>query len=303
MPLSDLGRLVTLAALWGGSFAFIRVAAPVVGPLWLAESRVALAFLILLALALSRGGVPAWRQRWRDFLVIGIVNSALPFAFFCFAGQYIAASTAAILNATSPFFGALVAALWLKDPLPAIKIVGMALGLTGVVLLVGWRPEPLTGLALAAVLACLAASLCYGIASVYAKARMAGVPSFSTALYSQLAAALVLAPVLPLAPISGPITPTVAASIVALATGSTAIAYLLYFRLIASIGPARALSVTFLIPLFGVLWGYLFLSEPLTINMLIGGSLIVGGTWLAMRATGTSHHAPRAASLSNPDPS
>jgi drug/metabolite transporter (DMT)-like permease len=301
MPLSDLARLVTLAALWGGSFAFIRVAVPAVGPLWLAECRVFLAFVILLALALARGGVPAWRERWRDFLVIGIVNSALPFALFCFAGQYVAASTAAILNATSPFFGALAAAIWLKDPLPATKIAGMSLGLVGVVLLVGWRPEPLTGLALVAVFACLGASLCYGLASVYAKARMTGVPSFSTALYSQFAAAAVLAPALPFAPMQGPITATVAASVVALAVGSTAVAYLLYFKLIANIGPARALSVTFLIPLFGVLWGYLFLGEPLTINMLMGGSMILGGTWLAMRAAGASNHAPRTASLSNRD--
>jgi drug/metabolite transporter (DMT)-like permease len=285
MSAADLARLIALAALWGGSFAFIRVAAPVVGPLWLAESRVALAFLILTVLALSRGKLPAWRERWRDFLVVGIVNSALPFALFCFAGQYIAASTAAILNATSPFFGALAAALWLKDPLPASKLAGMALGLGGVVLLAGWRPEPLTGFALTAVFACLAASLCYGIASVYAKARMTGVPSFSTALYSQLAAAVVLAPALPFAPAHGPITVTVAASVLALALGSTAVAYLLYFKLIANIGPARALTVTFLIPIFGVLWGYLFLGEPLTINMLLGGSLILGGTWLAMRVT------------------
>ncbi len=301
MPLSDLARLVTLAALWGGSFAFIRVAVPAVGPLWLAECRVFLAFVILLALALARGGVPAWRERWRDFLIIGIVNSALPFALFCFAGQYVAASTAAILNATSPFFGALAAAIWLKDPLPATKIAGMSLGLVGVVLLVGWRPEPLTGLALVAVFACLGASLCYGLASVYAKARMTGVPSFSTALYSQFAAAAVLTPALPFAPMQGPITATVAASVVALAVGSTAVAYLLYFKLIANIGPARALSVTFLIPLFGVLWGYLFLGEPLTINMLMGGSMILGGTWLAMRAAGASNHAPRTASLSNRD--
>jgi drug/metabolite transporter (DMT)-like permease len=159
----------------------------------------------------------------------------------------------------------------------------MALGLAGVVLLVGWRPEPITGLAFTAVFACLAAAMCYGIASVYAKVRMTGVPSFSTALYSQLAAAIVLAPTLAFAPMNGPITPIVAANVFALAVGSTAIAYLLYFKLIANIGPARALSVTFLIPLFGVLWGYLFLREPLTINMLLGGSLILGGTWLAMR--------------------
>ncbi|HEV2039076.1 MAG TPA: DMT family transporter [Casimicrobiaceae bacterium] len=285
MSPADLARLLALAALWGGSFVFIRVAVPVVGPLWLAESRVALAFVVLLLLAMSRGNVPALRERWRDFLVIGVVQSALPFALFCFAGQYVAASTAAILNATSPFFGALAAALWLKDPLPMSKLLGMALGLAGVVLLVGWRAEPLTGLALAAVFACLAAALCYGLASVYAKARMTGVPSVSTALYSQLAAAVVLAPALPFASMHGPMTATVAANVLALAVGSTAIAFLLYFKLIANIGPARALSVTFLIPLFGVLWGYLFLGEPLTVNMLTGGSLILGGTWLAMRGT------------------
>jgi drug/metabolite transporter (DMT)-like permease len=283
MSPADLARLIALAALWGGSFAFIRVAAPVIGPLWLAESRVALAFVILIAIALSRGKVPAWRERWRDFLVVGIVNSALPFALFCFAGQYIAASTAAILNATSPFFGALAAAAWLKDPLPASKLAGMALGLSGVVLLVGWRPEPPTGLALVAVFACLGASMCYGVASVYAKVRMTGVPSFATALYSQLAAAAVLAPALPFAPVQGPITAVVAANVLALAVGSTAVAYLLYFKLIANLGPARALTVTFLIPLFGVLWGFLFLGEPLTINMLLGGLLILGGTWLAVQ--------------------
>jgi drug/metabolite transporter (DMT)-like permease len=300
MSPADLARLIALAALWGGSFAFIRVAAPVIGPLWLAESRVALAFVILIAIALSRGEVPAWRERWRDFLVVGIVNSALPFALFCFAGQYIAASTAAILNATSPFFGALAAAVWLKDPLPASKLAGMALGLGGVVLLVGWRPEPPTGLALVAVFACLAASLCYGVASVYAKVRMTGVPSFATALYSQLAASVVLAPALPFAPVKGPITAVVAANVIALAVGSTAVAYLLYFKLIANLGPARALTVTFLIPLFGVLWGFLFLGEPLTINMLLGGSLILGGTWLAVRVRAPSESA-RKNSLSTRD--
>jgi drug/metabolite transporter (DMT)-like permease len=288
MSRADVARLIALGALWGGSFVFIRVAVPVVGPLWLAESRVGIAFLVLIVLALSRGKVPPLRERWRDFMIIGVVNSALPFTLFCFAGQYVAASTAAILNATSPFFGAIGATLWLREPLPASKLAGMALGLAGVVLLVGWHPEPLTGLPLVAVLACLVAASCYGIASVYAKARMAGVPSFSTALYSQLAAAVVLAPALPLAPVQGQMTATVAANILGLAVGSTAIAYLLYFKLITNIGPARALTVTFLNPLFGVLWAYLFLGESLTLNMLVGGSLILIGTWLAIRvAVGT----------------
>jgi len=283
MPAADIARLLVLAALWGGSFTFMRFAVPAMGPLWLAASRVSLAFLALFAYALLRGKVPAVRTHWRDFLMIGVVNSALPFALFCFAEQYVGGSTAAVLNATSPFFATIVAALWLREPITAAKVAGMLLGLGGVGTLVGWQPAPLTGNVALAVVACLAAALCYGIASVYAKVRMAGVPSFATALYSQLAAALVLAPALPLVPLPSDVSPQVAANVVALALASTAIAYLLYFRLIANIGPARALTVTFLIPLFGVLWGWAFLGETIGAGMLAGCALILLGTWLALR--------------------
>jgi drug/metabolite transporter (DMT)-like permease len=279
----DVVRLLLLAGLWGGSFAFMRVAAPALGALWLAFARVALAFAALFVLALARRAVPPFLAHWRGYAVIGVVNSALPFALFCFAEQYISASIAAILNATSPFFAAIVAALWLKDALTLRKLAGMALGLAGVALLVGWQSEPLSGTPLLATLACLAAALCYGVASVYAKRYMGGVPSAAVALYSQLTAAIVLAPTLLFVPPPGPPTPLVTANVLALALASTALAYLLYFRLIATIGPARALTVTFLIPLFGVLWGYLFLGEPLTANTLVGCALILGGTWIAAR--------------------
>jgi len=111
------------------------------------------------------------------------------------------------------------------------------------------------------------------------------VPSFAIALYSQMAAAIVLAPALPLAPPQGPLTPLVAANVLALALASTAFAYLLYFRLIATIGPARALTVTFLIPLFGVLWGFVFLGEAVGVNTILGCALILTGTWLAVRGS------------------
>jgi drug/metabolite transporter (DMT)-like permease len=176
-----------------------------------------------------------------------------------------------------------VAVLWLKEALTLRKLGGMALGLTGVVLLVGWQAHALAGTTLLATLACLGAALCYGIASVYAKRRMTTIPSSAVALYSQLAAAAVLAPALLFVPAPGPLTPLVIANALALALASTAFAYLLYFRLIATIGPARALTVTFLIPLFGVVWGFLFLGEPLTANMLSGCALIVAGTWVAVR--------------------
>jgi drug/metabolite transporter (DMT)-like permease len=283
MSAGDVVRLLALAALWGGSFVFMRVAVPALGPIWLTESRVTLAFAALFAIALIRRHVPSFRAHGRDFLALGVVNSALPFALFCFAEQYVSASTASILNATSPFFGAVVGAAWRLEPLGGSQLAGMALGLAGVVLLVGWQAEPLSAPMLVAVLACLAAALCYGFASVYAKARMRAVRSFDIALYSQLGAAIVLVPALPFVPPPGVPTPVVAGNVLALALASTAVAYLLYFRLIADIGPARALTVTFLIPLFGVLWGFLFLGEPLAVNTLAGCALILAGTWLAVR--------------------
>ncbi len=283
MPTRSLVLLMTLAALWGGSFVFMRYAVPAMGPVPLAFVRVALAALVLFALTAARRNVPDLRSQWRGFGIVGLVNSALPFVLFCFAEQTIGASTAGILNATSPFFGAIAAAIWLGEPLTARKIGGMALGLAGVALLVGLHPEALTRETVLAIAACLAAALCYGLGGVYAKKRMQGVPSFALACGSQLAAAIILAPVMPFTSIPGPVTSWVVFNVVALAVASTAIAYLIYFRLIADIGPSQALTVTFLIPLFGALWGYLFLGEAITANMLTGGALIIAGTVLALR--------------------
>ena len=282
MPAKSLALLIALAALWGGSFVFMRYAVPAMGPVPLTFVRVTLAALVLFALAAARRNLPDLRSRWRGLAVVGLVNSALPFVLFCFAEQTLAASTAGILTATSPLFGAIAAAIWLGEPLTLRKIRGMTLGLTGVALLVGLQPEPLTFATGFAVAACLTAALCYGLAGVYAKKRMHGMPSAALACGSQLSAAIILIPVLPFASVPGPVTSWVVFNVVALAVASTAIAYLIYFRLIADIGPSRALTVTFLIPLFGVLWGYLFLGEAITANMLAGGALIVAGTALAL---------------------
>lgn len=287
MAPSDIARLLVLAGLWGGSFVFIRVAVLEMPPLWLAFARVALAFVALLLVGAAQRSVPSFRSHWREYLVIGAVNSALPFALYAFAEQYVTASTAAILNATSPFFSALVAAVWLKEPLTLRQLAGMALGFGGVVWLVGWDSAGTSGVVLLAFAACLAAALCYAIGGVYTKVRMSGVPSTAIALHSQLAAAVVLA-----APAAGTPMPTpsalVIANVLALAIASTAYAYRLYFRLIANVGPTRALTVTFLIPLFGVLWGVMFLGEPLSSGMVFGGFLILAGTWVTTRRSSAS---------------
>jgi drug/metabolite transporter (DMT)-like permease len=283
MPLRSLALLVILAALWGGSFVFMRVAVPALGPIVLAFARVTLAALALLALAFWQRRVPDFRAHWRKFAVVGIVNSALPFVLFSYAAQHLTASVSAILNATSPFFGAIAAAIWLHEALTWRGIAGMGLGLAGVVVLVGWHPETITSDTALAIAACLAAAICYGLAGTYAKRKLSGVPSFAIACASQLAAAIALAPALPFTTVAGPVSWLVIANVVTLALVSTAIAYLIFFKLIADLGPARALTVTFLIPLFGVLWGFLFLDEALTLNMLTGGALIVAGTALALR--------------------
>jgi drug/metabolite transporter (DMT)-like permease len=272
-----------LAALWGGSFVFMRVAVPAMGPVPLSFARVALAAVILLAIACAQGKSLELRARWRSYVVVGLVNCALPFVLYSYAEQFITASTAAVLNATTPFFVAIAAAIWLHEALTPRKLIGMLIGLLGVALLVGWHPEGMSRDVLLGNAAGLGAALCYGLASVYVKRRMSGVSSLPLAAGSQLLAALWLLPVLPMSVVPGPVSLLVALNVLALAIGSTVVAYIIYFKLIADVGPSRALTVTFLIPLFGVLWGFLFLDETLTLPMLAGAALIVAGTAIAVR--------------------
>ena len=284
MPLQAAALLVLLAALWGGSFVFMRVAVPALGAVPLAYVRVSIAAVVLLVIAFAQRRIPPFRTRWRQLAVVGVVNSAIPFSFFCYAEQYISASAGAVLNATSPFFAVLAGAVFLAQPATRAKLAGIALGMVGVVVLVGLRPGATSDQVLLAVAACLVASICYALAGVYTKRALSDVPSHAIACASQVFAALALMPLLPLTTIPGPLTGLVVINVLGLAIGSTAIAYLIYFKLIADVGPQRALTVTFLIPLFGVLWGALFLGEPLTSNLMIGGALVVAGTIVTVRS-------------------
>ena len=284
MPIRALALLVVLAALWGGSFVFMRVAVPALGAIPLAYVRVSIAAVVLLAIAFAQRRIPPFRTRSKEFLVVGVVNSAAPFVLFCFAEQTISASAGAVLNATSPFFAVIAGAVWLEQPVTRARLAGIALGFVGVVVLVGLQPGATSKHVMLAVAACLVAAACYALAGVYTKRALSDVPSHAIACASQVFAALALMPLLPFASIPGPLDAIIIANVVGLAVGSTAIAYLIYFKLIADIGPQRALSVTFLIPLFGILWGALFLGEPLTSNLLLGGALVVAGTIVTVRA-------------------
>ena len=264
-----------LGALWGGSFLFIRIAVPALGPFLLVELRVGLAAAALILYAMAAGSMPKIRGRWRSFLVLGFLNAAVPFSLISAAEIYLTASLAAILNATTVMFTAIVAAVWMGDALTARKAIGVVLGIFGVSVLVGWDPLPLNGAVLLAVAAMLLASLTYALGATYAKRSFSGIPPLGMAM-GQLGAAGAL--LLPLAVVSVPErapSTVVTLSMLGLALLSTAVAYLIYFRLIENVGPTSTLTVTLLVPVFGLLFGVLLLDEPFGIGTLAGLGIIL----------------------------
>src|SRR5215207_7603254 len=263
----DFAGLVLLGALWGGSFLFIRVAVPALGPFLLVELRVGLAAAVLFLYALAAGRVPKIRSRWRSFLVLGFLISA--------AEIHLTASLAAILNSTTVMFTAIVATVWMGDALTVKKTVGIVLGIVGVTVLVGWDPLPLNGVVLLAVAAMLLASLSYALGATYAKLSFSGIPPLGMAI-GQLGGAVSL--LLPLAVVSLPEevpSAVVALSMLGLALLSTAVAYLIYFRLIENVGPTSTVTVTLLVPVFGLLFGVLLLDEPIGFGTLAGLGIIL----------------------------
>lgn len=285
MKRRDLVDLFVLAALWGASFLFMRVAAAPFGPAALVWVRVAGAALVLLPLLVARGEAGALRRHWRPIFVVGLTNSALPFAMYSYALLTLSGSLASIFNAATPLFGALIAWLWLKDRLSKTRVLGLAIGFAGVLGLAwnkaSFKGDPESVQVTLSVAACLVATLSYGWSASYTKRHVVGVPPIALATGSQLSAALAWTiPALLYWPAASPgATPWAAALL--LAALSTGLAYILYFRLIASAGPANALTVTFLVPAFAVAWGALFLGEVPTPAMGIGCVVILVGTALA----------------------
>jgi drug/metabolite transporter (DMT)-like permease len=274
-----------LAAIWGSSFLFMRLGVTEFGALPTAAVRVTVAAAFLLPLLWWRGLGPQLARHWKPIFAVGVLNSGIPFACFAFALLTITTGMSAILNATVPLFGALVARCWLGDRLAPSRMAGLAIGFAGVALLAwdeaSFKPGA-SGLASGwAVLACLLATLCYGVAANATKRYLSGLPALVTATGSQLGALLVLA--LPAAwwwPARLPGWQSWL-SLLVLGVLCTGLAYILYFRLIEEAGPARALAVTFAVPVFAVLYGVLFLSEEITSWMLSCGLVIVLGTALS----------------------
>jgi drug/metabolite transporter (DMT)-like permease len=288
----QIAMLLGLAALWGASFLFMRVAVPEFGPIALADGRVALAGAALLAYAVAIGARPALRAGWRDYLLLGTINAALPFSLLAAAELEIEASLAAVLNAMAPMCGAIVGAIWLRTRVTLAAKLGLVLGVVGVALVVGLSPFTIDLPFVLAVLACLAAAFAYGVGANIVRVRFSGEPPLAMAIGQQLAAAVVLLPLLPVVPVHAAPGAVDVACLLALALGSTGIAYLLYFRLLAELGATGGMTVIFVVPVFGVLWGALFLGEAIHLATILGGAVILVSVWLITRAPRrTAEHA------------
>jgi drug/metabolite transporter (DMT)-like permease len=259
------------------------VLAPVLGPVWVATSRVLVAGIALTgAFVILRRHVDV-AAHWREYLFVGVLNSALPFLLFAYAALTLPASYLVILNSGLPLFGAIASAIWLAEPLDRGKVAGLVSGAAGVLLVSHAGPVVPDAAFAIAVVASLAAVLCYALAGVWIKRRARALPPIAMAGWSQLLGGLALLPIAVMAPVHGAITPTIVVNVLLLALVCSAVAYVLYFRLIADVGPTRAMTVTFLMPAFGMLWGWLFLDETITLPMLAGATLIVAGTAAVVR--------------------
>jgi drug/metabolite transporter (DMT)-like permease len=277
----DVVDLVLLAALWGGSFLFIRIAVPEFGPWPLMSIRAAVALACLLPWLLWGGHLRAILANARHMAVIGVLGTALPFVLFAWAMLVLTAGQGAIANAASPLWGALIAYLWLRERPTGWQVVGLAIGFAGVMLLVWAKASGMVGGSAIAFGAALLAAASYGVAGNYTRRFLSRVDSMANAGGSLVFATAVLAvPGILLWPGR---MPSLAAwlSVLALGVACTGFAYVVFFRLIAKVGAPRAMSVVFMVPLFGVLWGSLFLGERLDAWVAASGLTILGGTALA----------------------
>jgi drug/metabolite transporter (DMT)-like permease len=280
-----LGDFVLLSAIWGSSFLFMQWGTRGFGPLPTSGMRVAIAALFLIPLLLHKRQGTQLRKHWKHTFVIGVLNSALPFICFSYALLTISTGLTSIMNATVPLFGAAVAWVWLHERLTITRAIGLLIGFFGVALL-AWKKSSVQGAAeqsatALALLACLGACLCYGLAASYTRKYLAGVPSLAAACGSQIGAALALAPLTVLFWPQHSVALNAWIPLIALGVLCSGIAYILYFRIIQRAGPAKALAVTYAIPVFAVLYGVVFLNETVTPWMLVCALIIIFGTVLS----------------------
>lgn len=287
MAAADLVKLVFLSAIWGGSFIFLRIAVPETGPLLTATLRTALAGAALMMFARLTGVQMHWRRNLKPFAVVGLFAGVIPFTCFSFAALHLPAAHSAVLNATAPLFGAAFSVAWLAERLTMQKLAGLLLGIAGVAVLVGVGTLPLDTATLLAIAACLVAAACYALSSIIVKKTGApgGIHPIAMATGSL---ALGGAMMLPSVPFSLPqAMPSMLAlgCILVMSLLSSGLAQAIFIPLIVKVGPTRAMCVSFLIPLFSMLWAFIFLHESVGLSTLVGGAIVLAAMALVLSAS------------------
>lgn len=284
---SDYFRLFLLAAIWGASFLFMRIAAPDFGAITTAFLRVLFGFIGLACILAIMKSPFRFERKFGASLMLGVINSGLPFLMYCLAATRLPAGYSAILNATTPLMGALIGFFFFSETLTLRKWGGVLLGMVGITIITTTGKADVTGNIVTGVIACLIATACYGLAGFLTRrwiSERGGLEPKMVAFGSQIGATLFLLPFFAWSVNHGPainwLQGHVWASVIAVGLICTALAYILYFRLIADIGPLRSLTVTFLIPPFAVLWGYLVLGETLSEGFGTGALIICLAVWM-----------------------
>ncbi len=292
MKAFDFGELTLLAAIWGASFLFMRLGAHEFGPIAMAAMRVtgaSLMLLPLLALRSGQAGLGQLRTAWRPLFLVSLMNCSLPFICFSYAALSITAGLSSIMNATTPLFGAIVAWIWLSQRLSPLRMLGLAIGFAGVIFLAWDKASFKTGGSGWAIVACLVAAASYGVAAIFNKRYLSHVAPLAVATGSQMFSALTLA--VPAALLWPAVNPSAQAwmGVTLLALLCSGVAYILFFRLMSRVGPTNTIAVTFLIPVFAVIWGFAFLGEAFNLQMAIGCAIVLAGTALAVGLIGAKN--------------
>lgn len=280
MDIRNTVKLVTLSAIWGGSFIFMRVLSPVLGPVLTASMRTFVAGVFLMIVFRMTNYKIHWKRDFRHLLIIGIVNSSIPFYMYAYAALHIEASMSSILNSLAPMFGAIFSAVFMIERLNLRKGMGLILGTIGVGMVTSLNTSGTgTGYYLS-IGACILAAMCYGLGSAYIKSRASHLEAKAIAVGSQLFAGIALLPFVVIMPPTGKVTLGIVGMVIAFAVVCSALAYLLYYDLIANIGPTKALTVTYLIPVTAIVWGMFLLGERITVQTVVGGIVILAGTYM-----------------------
>jgi drug/metabolite transporter (DMT)-like permease len=281
--------LIILASISGSSFLFTKSLANDIGPMATTVLRIFIAGLALVVYSFIVKSTMDWAENWKQYAIIGVINSGIPFLLYSYAALYMPASYMAIVNSSAPIFGAIFSVIWLSEKLTITKVFGLSMGMLGVGLVTySGSSQDFSNMLIVGFAACILAAASYAISGIYIKKRAKGIKPLALAGGSQFVAGLIMIPfcyvdadVL----LNANFGMSTIVNILVLSIVCSAIAYILYFRLMFAIGPTKTLTVTFLSPFFAMVLGYIIFDENITLLILLGcviiitSTIIINGTW------------------------